>query len=193
MCCMSMASVGKLDFRKLYQRALEEEESRIVPLWAELVKLGLSLNMVYKRKALPTKVGVHRKNRDGAIVSGREAMGIWDDIDKIGVSPDLYKDATAFEEPSSKINEIEFLKLCKSDEFLRNYSSGEIEISAVACSHWNQALAGAMAQLVPCMHAVNILLFVFVFVFVLVLVLVLVLVFVFVQCSAKYSIAQHIV
>jgi hypothetical protein len=177
---MASHSEMKLEFRKLYKRALEEEESRIVPLWAEMVKLGLGLNMVYKRKALPTKVGVHRRNRDGAIVSGRESMGIWDDIDKIGVSPDLYKDATAFEEPSSRINEIEFLKLCKSDESLRNYSSGEIEISAVACSHWNQALAGAMAQLAPCMHAVNILILVLalvlVFVFVLVLVLVSVLV-----------------
>lgn len=145
-------ALSKQDFRDLYNKALKEADSRIVPIWAELLKLGFKYNMVYKRKVIPRKSGVHKKNRDGAMVCGRESMAIWDDIDRVGVSPDLYKDATAFEEPAARTNEIEFLKLCKSDECLRNYAPGEIEISAVACSHWNQALAAAQEGLVPCMQ-----------------------------------------
>jgi hypothetical protein len=97
---------------------MDEEDSRIVSDYAEIVAMGFKYNLLYKRTLRPNEVGVHRKNRDGAMVSGREANKIWDDVDRVGVSPDLFKDATSFEEPPNKENEIKFIKRCECDEFL---------------------------------------------------------------------------
>ena len=93
-----------------------------------------------------SQVGVHWKNRDQAMCSGREALAIWDQVELTGVSPDLYRDATCIEEQGA--SEEKFIQLCANDEHLRKYTSGEIEASAIACSHWNQALAAAVAGLV---------------------------------------------
>jgi len=41
-------------------------------------------------------------------------------VDRIGVAPDLFKDATAFEDPPNKANEKAFLMRCAADECLRN-------------------------------------------------------------------------
>ena len=142
----------KDDFRALYNQALNEESARIVPIYAEMLELGTKYHMGYTRNLKPSQVGVHRKNRDGTMVNGREALAIWDDIDRTGVSPDLYKDATAFEEPPDRVNEKMFIRICRNDSNLRNYRPGEIEVSSVACSHWNQALASAEAGLVYIMH-----------------------------------------
>ena len=144
--------VSKENFNNLYSFAMNEESARIVPIYKQLVDIGFKLNLIYKRRVLSTKVGAHRRNRDGAMVNGREALGLWDQVDLIGVDQDLFKDATAFEEPAHRPNEIEFLKLCKADDCFRNYTEGEIEISATACTHWNQALAAADAGLVPQMN-----------------------------------------
>ena len=139
----------KPDFDALYASALKQEGARIVPIYKQILECGFKYNMVYKRRVLPKKVGVHRRNRDGAMVNGSEALRLWDQVDVIGVDPDLFKDATAFEEPSHRPNEIEFLKLCQTDDCLRKYTAGEVEVSAVACTHWNQALAAADDGLVP--------------------------------------------
>jgi hypothetical protein len=149
MAAYTSQKVSKENFENLYNFAMNEESARIVPIYKQLVDIGLQLNMVYKRRVPAKKVGAHRRNRDGAMVNGREALNLWDQVDLIGVDADLFKDATAFEEPSHKPNEIEFLKLCAADDCLRNYEPGEIEISAVACTHWNQAIAAADAGVVP--------------------------------------------
>ena len=75
--------------------------------------------------------------------AGQEAMNIWDDVDRVGVCTDLFKDATAFEDPASRINETEFLRRCATDKYLCDYKAGDIQVSSVACTHWNQALGAA--------------------------------------------------
>jgi hypothetical protein len=94
------------------------EDSRIVADYAEIVDMGFKHGLLYKRKLTPDQGGVHRGNRDGAVVCGRAVAQIWDDVDRVGVSPDLFKDATSFEEPPNKENEIKFIKRCECDEFL---------------------------------------------------------------------------
>lgn len=81
-------------------------------------------------------------------MSGRESAQIWDDVDRVGVAPDLFKDATSFEEPPDRDNEIKFIKRCEVDEFLPIPNPGDIQVSSVACSHWNQALRMAQAGMV---------------------------------------------
>ena len=134
-----MAEIKYPEMFALVQQATNTEEDRIVPTYADLVLLGFKHNLLYKSKFKSKEVGVHRKNRNGAMVSGREAMGIWDEIDRIGVAPELFVDATCFEEPASRINEIAFLKRVAADQHLRQYVPGDIRVSSVACSHWNQA------------------------------------------------------
>jgi hypothetical protein len=100
------------DLAEKIANTTDHEGARIVSDYAEIVAMGLKNGLCYKRTLLPHQVGVHRKNRDGAMVSGREAAQIWDDVDRVGVAPDLFKDATAFEEPPDRDNEIKFIKRC---------------------------------------------------------------------------------
>ena len=107
-------------------------------------KLGLHLQFSYVRKLRFKQVCPHRRNRDGTLVSSKECLTLWDDIDRTGVSCDLYKDATCFEEADSKENVTKFIELLKADPLLPGYAKDEIEFASVACTHWNTALA--MAQ-----------------------------------------------
>ena len=136
------------DLAEKIANTTDHEGARIVSDYAEIVAMGLKYGLVYKRTLLPNQVGVHRKNRDGAMVSGRESAQIWDDVDRVGVAPDLFKDATSFEEPPNRENEIKFIKRCEVDEFLPIPNPGDIQVSSVACSHWNQALRMAQAGMV---------------------------------------------
>ena len=131
------------EIKALIEKVTGCEASRIVPIYEEIRELGFKHGLVYKRTIAFGQVGAHRKNREGAMVSGQEAMNIWDDVDRVGVCTDLFKDATAFEEPASRINETEFLRRCATDKYLRDYKAGDIQVSSVACTHWNQALGAA--------------------------------------------------
>ena len=137
---------------------VSREDARIVPLYAEIVAEARKANLLYSRRIVSSHVGVHRKNREGAMISGLQAMKLWDEIDRVGVCPDLFSDATAFEEPRSRINEAAFLERCKGDSNLRKYNPGDIEVSSVACSHWNQAIGAAEAGLVSMLIMENIML-----------------------------------
>ena len=139
---------GKARFQELYNEAFKQEESHIVPLYSEMVQLGKALLMGYTRVMHSSQVGVHWKNRDQAMCSGREALAIWDQVELTGVSPDLYRDATCIEEHGEMLSEQKFIQLTANDQYLREHTFGEIEASAIACSHWNQALAAADAGLV---------------------------------------------
>jgi hypothetical protein len=70
-------------------------------------------------------------------------MQIWDNIELVGVEPDLFKDATCFEEDDARLNEIKFMKLTAQDDLLAP-CKGKLEASSVACSHFNQALYAAV-------------------------------------------------
>ena len=139
---MAASNSPKDRFDALYVQA-QSESQRLVPIIEEMNELGKILNMHYQRKVPFKKVAPHRHNRDGQVISGAEAMKIWNDVDKVGVSSSLWLDATAFEELPSRPNEKRFLELCKCDPHLASYVEGEIEVASVACSHWNQALASA--------------------------------------------------
>ena len=136
------------DLAEKIANTTDHEGARIVSDYAEIVAMGLKCGLLYKRILLPNQVGVHRKNRDGAMVCGRESSQIWDELDRVGVAPDLYKDATSFEEPLNRENEIMFIKRCEGDDFLPIPNPGDIQVSSVACSHWNQALRQAQAGMV---------------------------------------------
>ena len=145
---MEKYNSDKNRFKELYDNASKGEEAHIVPLYSEMVQLGKGLHMGYTRLMRPSQVGVHWKNRDTAMCSGREAMNIWEHVELTGVSPHLYRDATSIEEHGERLSEQKFIQLCANDQYLRKYTFGEIEASAIACSHWNQALAAAEAGLV---------------------------------------------
>ena len=136
------------DLAQKINETMNNEGARIVSDYAEIVAMGLKCGLLYKRPLLPDQVGVHRKNRDGAMVCGRESSQICDELDRVGVAPDLFKDATSFEEPPNRENEIMFIKRCEGDEFLPIPNPGDIQVSSVACSHFNQALRQAKAGMV---------------------------------------------
>ena len=155
----NVAMALQAEIQKLIDQALSSQDARIVPIYAEIVELGLKCGLLYKRKAPSKTVGVHRGNREGEMVSGSAAHTIWDEVDRVGVCPDLFKDATSFEEPQSRINETKFLERCATDKLLREYKLGDIQLSSVACSHWNQAIGAAedgMATFVTTMREPNI-------------------------------------
>ena len=83
--------------QKLIEKCNTEEQTRIVPLYHDIVKAGFEYNLIYKRKMLPWTMGVHRRNHEGTMISGHECMRILDKVDRVGVAPDLYKDAAWFE------------------------------------------------------------------------------------------------
>ena len=150
---VSLNSVFKMasKFPKLQEIILKcgtEEQARIVPLYHEIVQLGMEYNLLYKRHMLPWTVGVHRRNREGTMISGQECMRLIDEIDRVGVAPDLYKDATCFEEPRTKINAQAFKVRAAGDSRIKEVDIDTIQASSVACSHWNQALTAAHAGLV---------------------------------------------
>ncbi len=129
--------------------AKAENEGRSVAIYNDIKKLGCEDKLVYKRVVHPSSVGVHRHNRDGAMVSGQEAVRTLIDINHVGVDSSLWADATAFEEPTDRPNEDAFREVCKIDPLLAPCPQGSIEISSVACTHFNQALCAAEAG-VPC-------------------------------------------
>ena len=132
----------------LIEKCGTEEQARIVPLYNDIVKVGFEYNLIYKRKMLPWTVGVHRRNREGTMISGHECMRILDEVDRVGVAPDLYKDATCFEEPRSKLNANAFKTRAAGDPLIKDVDIETIQASSVACSHWNQALTAVRAGLV---------------------------------------------
>ena len=102
---------------------------------------GLQDKLLYNRKVALANTGVHIDNRDGTMVSSAEALKVLDGVCAVGVDMDLLKDATAFEEPLSRVSEKAYLQKCKNDPRLpSNVVPGQVEISSVACSHFAQAL-----------------------------------------------------
>jgi len=130
---------------KQIQAWIYEIESRsdapIVSLYDQIKDKGLELGLLEYRVTPIERVGVHRHNRDGVMVSGKEAMLILTDVIRVGVSMDLLKDATAFAEPQSRVNVNAFIAKTDADKLLARYNADQILVSSVACSHFNQALA----------------------------------------------------
>ena len=48
---------------------VSREDARIVPLYAEIVAEARKANLLYSRRIVSSHVGVHRKNREGAMIS----------------------------------------------------------------------------------------------------------------------------
>ena len=117
------------------------DDTGIVSKWNEIKRIGREINQCYRRKVKIPSVGIHRKNRDGGIVTVSTAYKVLDDVCKIGVDLDLLKDATAFEEPDTRVNEQKFIEKCNADARLpSDIAPGSIEVSAVACSHFSVGL-----------------------------------------------------
>ena len=115
---------AKIRFQELYAKAINEEESHIVPIYTELKKLGQELHYGHFRHLKCTQVGVHWRNRDEAMCCGREVLGLWDEVDRTGVAPDLWRDATCMEEHGERKSETKFIQLTANDKHLRTYTSG---------------------------------------------------------------------
>ena len=75
------------DLAQKINETMNNEGARIVSDYAEIVELGLKCGLLYKRPLPPDQVGVHRKNRDGVMVCGRESSQIWDELDRVGFAP----------------------------------------------------------------------------------------------------------
>ena len=131
-------------FRHLYDLANNSDSGRLVPIVEEMKQIGFTLGLCYKRRLLPSKVCPHRHNRDGAIIDGKDAMNIWNLVDQVGVSVDLWRDAQAFEEPDDRPNESAYIQLAKCEPTLTVFQTGQVEVASVACSHWTQALLAAL-------------------------------------------------
>ena len=126
---------------ELLKQCRNKSDTAIVSTYNEIKALGLQDKLLYNRKAGLPNTGVHIDNRDGTMVSGAEALKVLDGVCAVGVDMDLLKDATAFEEPLSRVSEKAYLQKCKNDPRLpSNVVPGQVEISSVACSHFAQAL-----------------------------------------------------
>ena len=129
--------------------SLAYSDDRIVPTYALILKEGFKHNLVFKAKYNVSDIGVHRKNRDEVMINGSEAMDILDQIDRVGVNPDAYKDATAFEEGPKRENETALMKKIMSDHLIPKKVPGRIRVSTVACSHFIQSLEAINQEMVP--------------------------------------------
>ena len=122
----------------------KKDDVAIVSVYNAIKAEGVKDKVLYQRPVPILNVGVHRRNREGSMVSGTQALQLLDEIALVGVDMDLVKDATSFEEPADRRNEKLFVQKCKVDELLARYIDGQIEVSSVGCTHFNQALASVM-------------------------------------------------
>jgi hypothetical protein len=144
---LGMTSNSHVMIHQMIKDIEHKDGAAIVSLY-ELIKCeGIKLGLLEHRKLPIDRVGVHRHNRDGVIVSGREAMLLLAEVARIGVSLDLLKDATAFEEPPTRVNEKALIAKTDNDKLLARYKDGQVTASSVACSHFNQALAAVQQGL----------------------------------------------
>ena len=116
----------------------------ILKIYNQIKKEAVADKLWYVRSFSPKQVGVHLMNRGKYMVSGPASHEIGDKVDGVGFDADMLRDATAFEEPENRANEAAFLKLVEMDEHLARFRKGDIEVSSVACSHYNQFLAAAI-------------------------------------------------
>jgi hypothetical protein len=98
---------------ELLKQCRNKSDTAIVSTYNEIKALGLQDKLLYNRKVALANTGVHIDNRDGTMVSGAEALKVLDGVCAVGVDMDLLKDATAFEEPLSRVSEKAYLQKCK--------------------------------------------------------------------------------
>jgi hypothetical protein len=129
---------------KLIQHAETAEDSREVATYNQILELGKKDGIVVTDRFYEWyRVCVSRFNREELIASGVEAADIYESIDGLGFDPSLIKDATAFQEGPSKTNVQPFMEKVEADPMLPRYDANLIEISSVACSHFNICLGQA--------------------------------------------------
>ena len=136
------------DIEALVNKASKEEDTHIVQIYAEIENLGFKHNLPYKRKLESKQVGVHRKNRDGAMVSGREAMCILDRWIASGSPQICSRMRQHSRTPLTKL--MKRLSSCDAPPMsvFEIYKLGDVQVSSVARSHWNQAIGAVEEGLV---------------------------------------------
>ena len=82
-----------------------DDDAALVAIYNKIKKEAINDKLLYRRKVPLPSIGVHRHNREKAMVSGVDCLSRLDEIDRVGVDLDLIQDATAFEEPSDQRNE----------------------------------------------------------------------------------------
>lgn len=122
----------------------DAEDVKIIRIYNEIKKLGKIEKLWTRRRYHAKSVGVHRANRGGYMCSGVMANEVGETVNAVGFDWKVCEDATAFEENDNRSNEKEFLKLVDSDELLARYKPGDIEISSVGCTHFNQYIAAVV-------------------------------------------------
>ena len=128
----------------LIQEAETGDNSRELSTYNKILQLGLEDGIVVENRFYEWfRVGVSRFNREGLIASRVEALEISDNIDGLGFDPSLIKDATAFQEGPWRSNVQPFMEKVEADPMLPRYDANFIEISSVACSHFNISLGQA--------------------------------------------------
>jgi len=129
---------------KLIEKAETDDASRELATYNQIVKLGIQDGIVALDRFYEWyRVAVSRFNRHGLIATGCEAADIFESIDGLGFDPSLIKDATAFEEGPHKPNIEAFMEKVAADQMLPRYDAKNLEISSVACSHFNIAIGQA--------------------------------------------------
>jgi len=128
----------------LGKEAQESDDSAILAIYLKIKKLGNADKLIYKRFAKPKNVSPHRSNRGGLMASGIDSITVLEVVDAVGFDPSMLHDATAFEEPPTRDNEMKWLEICASDELLADFKPGDIEIASVACTHFNQSIASTI-------------------------------------------------
>ena len=135
-------------FDELVQRTRDNKD-RIVANYEAVVKEALKVGLAYYRKFRISEFIVHRKNRDGLIITSMRLHQIIEDWNRTGVTLALLRDATSFEEPESRINEKAFMEKVKCDPRLPRYNEGDGRTATTACSHFIQGLKAIDQGLVP--------------------------------------------
>ena len=74
------------------------------------------------------------------MVGGRDALTLWDEVDRVGVSRAAYAEAKPFEESSDRITRKAFLPRCATGASLRKYRPGYLLASSRAFLQWNPAI-----------------------------------------------------
>ena len=129
----------------LLAAAESQADTRCVETYNDIKKIGKEDGLVV-RKFIPWfRMAVHRHNREGLIVNGDDASEIWNMIDDLGLDPDLYADATAFEESEERLNIDAFMNVVSNDTMLPRYNANQLEAASVANSHWNNAIGQALS------------------------------------------------
>ena len=123
----------------------EADQTKLVKTVDDVMKHLVEDDLVYKCRIPSDLVGVHPSNRDGYGVSEEAVHSLGGDIVLLGFSMSATASAVCIEDGDGKVAEFT-KKICNGSEKLASVQPSEIKYGSLSCSHTNQFLRAANAE-----------------------------------------------